>query len=72
MHSEYSYLAEIELDRISPDWDKVKDRLIYEHGWTVLGAAALVELVRDYGAFMLGNASALATALGVEDGKLGY
>ncbi|MDR3553943.1 MAG: hypothetical protein P4L55_04235 [Syntrophobacteraceae bacterium] len=39
--------------------------------WTERGAAEIVRLVRDYGAFMLRNALALAVVLGKEDGDLG-
>ena len=42
------------------------------HDWSEVGAAAVVGLAGDYGAFMLRNALALAVALDVEDGRLGF
>jgi len=48
------------------------DALVRECDWTPPAAAALVALVRDYGSFMLRNAAALAMALHIEDGDLGY
>jgi hypothetical protein len=39
--------------------------------WTQEGAAQVAALSREYGAFVLRNALALATALGIEDGLLG-
>ena len=40
--------------------------------WTPEAVAVLVELANDYGSFMLRNAAALAIALDIEDGRLGY
>jgi hypothetical protein len=46
--------------------------LMSQAEWTEEGAQALILLVRNYGAFMLRNALALAEALNIEDGALGY
>jgi hypothetical protein len=40
--------------------------------WSEQGAAQIVQLVDDHGAFMLRNALALAVVLGKEDGDLGF
>lgn len=42
-----------------------------EHDWTEQGAASIVSLASDYGAFVLRNALALAIVLDIEDGVLG-
>ncbi len=48
-------------------------RALQETGdWTADASEHLVALARDYGAFMLRNALALAIALGIEDGDLGF
>ena len=39
--------------------------------WTPEGATHLLRLARDYGAFILRHACALAVALDIEDGSLG-
>jgi len=52
--------------------DQIATRLSVSCDWTERGADAIVGLARDYGAFMLRNALALAIALGEEDGRLGY
>jgi hypothetical protein len=52
--------------------DQIAARLTASFGWTDRGADAIVGLVRDYGAFMLRNALALAIVLGEEDGRLGF
>ena len=54
------------------DWTKLRRSLSDTAEWTDGGAAHLVDLVRNYGAFMLRNALALAVAAGVEDGELGF
>ena len=46
--------------------------LIESHDWTPDGAKALMNLVQQYGAFMLRNALALAVALQKEDGDLNF
>ena len=43
-----------------------------ECDWTTRAAAALAHLAKDYGAFMLRNAAALAIAFDLEDGELGF
>jgi hypothetical protein len=53
-------------------WELVETRLINEHGWTREGAEQIARLAREYGAFMLRNALALAGALKIEDGELQY
>jgi hypothetical protein len=47
-------------------------RLSLSCDWTERGAEVIVGLARDYGAFMLRNALALAIVLGREDGGLGF
>jgi len=53
------------------DWGRVADILEREAAWTAMGAAQIAGLARQYGAFVLRNALALALALGIEDGELG-
>jgi hypothetical protein len=53
------------------DWTRVEAKLQNEMEWTEEGAKHLTILAREYGGFMLRNALALATVLGVEDGSLG-
>lgn len=40
--------------------------------WSERGADEIIRLAKDYGAFMLRNALALAIVLGKEDGELGF
>jgi hypothetical protein len=54
------------------NWPRIETKLHNEMEWTQEGAAHVAALARDYGAFVLRNALALALSLGVEDGKLGY
>jgi hypothetical protein len=54
------------------DWTRVEAKLHNEMEWTQEGAAHVAALARDYGAFFLRNALALAISLGIEDGELGY
>ena len=54
------------------DWTQVEAKLQHEMEWTQEGAIHVTALARDYGGFMLRNALALATALGIEDGSLGF
>ena len=54
------------------DWTRVEAKLPDEMEWTQEGAAHVAALARDYGAFFLRNALALAISLGIEDGELGY
>jgi len=53
------------------DWANVSSLLAIDAGWTLHGAAAVATLARQYGAFVLRNALALAIAADVEDGQLG-
>ena len=55
----------------SGQWDEIEERVRKHCGWTEEGSAHVVCLARDYGAFVLRNALALAVALEVEDGMLG-
>ena len=49
------------------------ERALQEDGdWTQLASEHLIALVRDYGSFMLRNALAVAIALEIEDGDLGF
>ena len=50
----------------------IANRLSLSCDWTERGAEVIVGLTRDYGAFMLRNALALAIVLGREDGRLGF
>jgi len=47
-------------------------KLENEGSWTAAGAEQIVGLARNYGAFMLRNALALALALEIEDGDLAF
>jgi hypothetical protein len=53
-------------------WELVETRLTNDHGWTREGAEQIVRLAREYGAFMLRNALALAGVFEIKDGELGY
>jgi hypothetical protein len=46
--------------------------LMHEAEWTAEGAAHLLRLATEYGSFMLRNALAIALALDIEDGELGF
>ncbi len=52
--------------------ERLAAALTGRHDWSEAGAAVVVALAADYGAFMLRNALALALALDVEDGRLGF
>ncbi len=52
--------------------ESIAQALVEQHEWSEGGAAALVALAQDYGTFMLRNALALAEALEIEDGALGF
>lgn len=54
------------------DWHNIEAGLVHTHEWTNEGAAALVQLARDYGSFILGHAYALSVALDIEDGDLSF
>jgi hypothetical protein len=72
--SEYRNLFEI--DGMKADGKFDNDRLALalskDHDWTHQGAVAIVCLAKEYGAFMLRNALALAIALEKEDGNMGF
>ena len=53
------------------DLERVRDRLVIEHDWTETGAGHLLDLVRQYGSFVLCHAAALSQALNIEDGNAG-
>jgi hypothetical protein len=53
-------------------WDDIIDALRDEADWTDGGATVLVELVQQYGWFMLRNAAALAIVMDIEDGEAGF
>jgi hypothetical protein len=53
------------------DMNRLLQHLSLAHDWTEEGARVIVNLVNEYGAFILRNALALALALGKEDGDLG-
>lgn len=53
-------------------WELVQKKLSSISGWTTEGAREITRLAREYGGFMLRNALAVANALNVEDGELGY
>jgi transcriptional regulator with XRE-family HTH domain len=52
--------------------ESVEAVLTKEADWTPGAAQHLVQLARDYGSFMLRNAAAIAIALDIEDGELGF
>jgi hypothetical protein len=54
------------------EWDRIAARISAEGDWTGEGAGQLLALARDYGSFFLRNALALAVALRIEDGELGF
>lgn len=58
----------VDIDSGSPE--SVSEALTVRGDWTGEGAAYLVSLAKDYGAFMLRNALALAIVLQIEDGEL--
>ena len=50
----------------------LQEALVHQAEWTPEAADHLVDLAQRHGAFMLRNALAVALALGIEDGELGY
>jgi transcriptional regulator with XRE-family HTH domain len=52
--------------------ESVEAVLTKEADWTSGAAQHLVQLAGDYGSFMLRNAAAIAIALDIEDGELGF
>ena len=71
---EYSlYVAESGCDQQlpPPDDGRLLLQMVEQGEWTHPAARLLLHLARQYGAFILGNAYALAKALKMEDGALG-
>jgi len=52
--------------------DEIAECLVRDADWSESAAEHLLQLARDYGVFMLRNGLALAIALGLEDGELGF
>ncbi len=52
------------------DWVKLENELQVKADWTKKGAQHILNLVRNYGSFVLRNALALAIAADIEDGSL--
>jgi len=70
--SEYeAYVAKATDKNCEINWNKLVNLLCTDGEWTRQGAEILVEIVQNYGSFMLKNALALAVATNIEDGKLG-
>jgi hypothetical protein len=69
---EYTGVFPLPMEKQLIDWTQVEAKLHNEMEWTHEGAAHVATLARDYGAFVLCNALALALSLGIEDGELGY
>jgi hypothetical protein len=62
-----------EFGRIRVEDVEALTRVLQEKGdWTQQASAHLVALAKNYGAFMLRNALAVAIALEIEDGELGF
>jgi hypothetical protein len=53
-------------------WQNVMNVLVRDHDWTEEGAMHIVQLIRNYGGFVLGNAYAISVVLGIQDGELGF
>jgi hypothetical protein len=49
-----------------------EDLLVREGDWSQQAASHLLQLVNNYGSFMLRNAFAISLALGIEDGDFGF
>lgn len=54
------------------DWDALERALCEWGDWTPRAALELISMARQFGGFMLRNAHALALAMGIEDGELGF
>jgi hypothetical protein len=52
-------------------YDALRNALIVDSEWTACGATHVLQLARNYGAFVLRNALAVALALEIHDGELG-
>lgn len=62
---EYKTLA---ASNSSINWEQIEAKLIDHHAWSETHALTVVNLVREYGGFVLRNAAALAIAFEYEDG----
>jgi len=51
---------------------RVETMLAEKAEWSPAAAQHLVQLAQEYGSFMLRNATAIAIALGIEDGDLDF
>lgn len=51
---------------------RVETMLAEKAQWSPAAAQHLVQLAQEYGSFMLRNATAIAIALGIEDGDLDF
>jgi len=69
LSEEYGCLIENLTDK-SPE--SLINALAKQGDWTEQAASHLLQLVNDYGSFMLRNALALSLAMNVEDGELGF
>jgi hypothetical protein len=65
--SEYKNLNVIDGDL---NWEQIEAKLIDHHEWSQEHAITIINLVREYGGFVLRNAAALAIACDHEDGEL--
>jgi hypothetical protein len=72
---EYENLLKVMRDERQTDQDdsiSITQALCRNADWTVSGAQEIVELVKNYGTFILRNALAVAVVLGMEDGNKGF
>lgn len=62
------------VDRMEDPTDtaRLTASLVRDAEWTEEGAATVLMLAKQYGTFVLANATALAEALGIEDGEAGF
>ncbi|MFA5292666.1 MAG: hypothetical protein WC496_06480 [Phycisphaerae bacterium] len=72
IRSEYqTYVAKATDKNNEIDWDILAGLLCINGDWTKQGTETLIEVVKNYGSFILKNALALAAAANIEDGELG-
>jgi len=71
-HEYEGIVAHSRLPNGSISLESLRTELVTSGEWTPNAAEHLVSLARRYGTFMLRNALALAGALGLEDGELGF
>ena len=72
---EYENLLKGMQDERQADQDNllnITQALCRNADWTARGAQEIVELVKNYGTFILRNALAVAVVLGMEDGNKGF